>query len=232
MSNALGAGAPGGGGDQGGFLQWLQGLAPQAQSAIMRVMQNANPVQPAAADTLQQAPNPLNNPSPVNPALANGGPPVPPVLTQTPNAAAAIGNPHGDGPPPPPIAPIVGAGGSAGGAGASMPFPQNEQVAPPIGGGPGMAMEAPTETSQCPILGGGPGEACLRPSRRSLWLELGPRPSMSERGFPQRRGRKCRRRLQAARCLAITRQQPATRAARPGRLTWIPTIRAFSVAGR
>ena len=77
MSNA-GAGGPGAGGDQGGFLQWLQGLAPQAQSAIMRVMAQANPVQPAAAaDSVQRAPNPLNNPSPVPPALAAGGPPVP-----------------------------------------------------------------------------------------------------------------------------------------------------------
>ena len=67
MSNA-GAGGPGAGGDQGGFLQWLQGLAPQAQSAIMRVMAQANPVQPAAAaDSVQRAPNPLNNPSPVPP---------------------------------------------------------------------------------------------------------------------------------------------------------------------
>ena len=113
MSNALGAGAPGAGGDQGGFLQWLQGLAPGAQSAIMRVMAQANPVSSANAATA----NPLNNPSPVPPALAAGGPPVPDSL---------VG--HGDGPPPPPppvvaappapIAPVVG-GGSSGGGGAS-----------------------------------------------------------------------------------------------------------------
>ena len=144
MSNALGAGAPGAGGDQGGFLQWLAGLPAAAQASIMRVMAQANPVSSAnaaTADSVQRAPNPLNNPSPVPPALAAGGPPVPTLVG------------HGDGPPPPPppvvaapIAAAVGGGGSSGGGGASnhMPWPDTGQGAgSPIalGGGPGNAMD-------------------------------------------------------------------------------------------
>jgi hypothetical protein len=92
-----------------------------AQAAVMRTMNFANPISPAAAataDSVTQGPNPLTSPTPVPPALQGGGPPVPDSL---------VG--HGDGPPPPPpavvaapAAPppvIVGGGGSSGGGGAS-----------------------------------------------------------------------------------------------------------------
>ena len=143
MSNALGAGAPGAGGDQGGFLQWLQGLAPQAQSAIMRVMQNANPVQPAAAGG---APDP-NSDAARQAALAAAGA----QLSGPGGAAGAPPGPAGPRITPSTLATIVGHGGRSGGGGASMPFPQNEQVAPqrsfpaPPGYGP--------ETSHMPYPG-------------------------------------------------------------------------------
>jgi hypothetical protein len=106
-------------GDQGGFMAWLAGLPGQAQASIMRSMNYANPVQPAAADTLTGNGNPLNNPSPVDPRLTGGGPPVPPAVLGGGSAAA-----------------LIGQGGSSGGGGASGPIP--------IGGGPGNQMEAPS----------------------------------------------------------------------------------------
>ena len=150
MSNA-GAGGPGAGGDQGGFLQWLQGLPAQAQASIMRVMAQANPVSPAnaaTADSVQRAPNPLNNPSPVPPALAAGGPPVPA------SAVPPMGTPPiGGGPGMAMQSPtgIIPGGGSSGGGGASnhMPWPDTGQGAGnpiALGGGPGNASEVPTGT--------------------------------------------------------------------------------------
>ena len=114
----------------GGFLSWLQGLAPEAQSAIMRVMAQANPVSSANAATA----SPLATPSPVPAALAGGGPPVPDSL---------VG--HGDGPPPLPIAAspppiVVGSGGSSGGAGAT-----NSGGAWPVG--PPGSRPAPVQSS-------------------------------------------------------------------------------------
>ena len=128
--------SPPAGGD-GGFSAWLQGLAPEAQSAIMRVMAQANPVSPAAADTLSPNPNPLTNP-PVDPRLAGGGPPVPPsVLGGGQPPANPLTQPSpvdprlvGGGPPvtpgmiPPIQASIVGGGGGAsGGVGSDARYP-------------------------------------------------------------------------------------------------------------
>ena len=158
MSNALGGSAPGAGGDQGGFLQWLQGLPAQAQASIMRVMQNANPVSsanaapaPGIAATLSSSGNPLNNPSPVPPALAAGGPPVP-AGAVPPMGTPPIGGGPGMAMDPKGFTGVVPGGGSSGGAGASGPIqmgPEGAAASPinvPLGGGPGMAMEAPTGT--------------------------------------------------------------------------------------
>ena len=155
------------GGDQGGFLSWLQGLAPEAQAAIMRVMAQANPVssadaaplnnvgkqlapgQPGIAASLTSNGNPLSNPSPVDPRLAAGGPPVPA------GAVPPMGTPPiGGGPGMAMQSPtgIIPGGGSSGGGGASGPIvmgPEGSAAPPisvPIGGGPGNTMEAPTGT--------------------------------------------------------------------------------------
>ena len=149
---------PGAGGDQGGFLQWLQGLAPGAQSAIMRVMAQANPVSSAnaaTADSVSRAPNPLNNPSPVPPALAGGGPSVP-VGAVPPMGTPPIGGGPGMTMDPKGFAAFQGGGGSSGGGGASnhMPWPDTGQGAgSPIalGGGPGNASEVPTGTPAAPV---------------------------------------------------------------------------------
>lgn len=151
-----------GGGNQGGFLSWLQGLAPETQSAIMRVMQNANPIQPAAADTLNQAPNPLSTPTPVPAALQSGGPQVPPGVGAT-------------GPPQPPMsafntrAPTMvgglptspqGAGGTPFGAAGTMP------TLPPITGataGSVIPNGPAATTSGWPIGPGGPAIAARPP---------------------------------------------------------------------
>ena len=89
---------------------------------LQRILAYLNPIQPAAADTIH-ANNPLNSPSPVDPRLANGGPPIPPGLM---SAAQQPPAPLGD--PPPSV------GGSSGGAGASnhMPWPPPPaQMGPP-----------------------------------------------------------------------------------------------------
>ena len=156
MSNALGAGAPGGG-DQGGFMQWLAGLPAAAQAQIMRTMNYANPVQPAAADTL--------NPSPVDSRLAGGGPPMPDSLA----SANRVNYPIGGGPGNALQAPTgyfgdkpVGGGGDTGGGGASGTAPiGSEDKAPvpiniPLGGGAGMAMEAPSSPPWFPSGGNTP----------------------------------------------------------------------------
>jgi hypothetical protein len=137
------------GGDQNGFMSWLNNLPAATQAAIMRTMNFANPISPAAADTLTQAQNPLNNPSPVPAALSGGGPQM---------LDSLVG--HGDGPPPPPppviSAPLVGGGGgggSSGGGGNSQTVqmgPEGPAASPvniPIGGGPGNIMQAPTGTA-------------------------------------------------------------------------------------
>ncbi len=87
-----------------------QGIDPGMWARLMNYL---NPVSPAAADTLTQGPNPLANPSPVDPRLAGGGPPVPPGLLGGGQAPAPM-------PPGAPLPPVPGGpGGSSGGAGAS-----------------------------------------------------------------------------------------------------------------
>jgi hypothetical protein len=80
-----------------------------------RLMGYVNPIQPAAAGTLTQGPNPLNNPSPVDPRLAGGGPPVPTNLDfarqralQDAQAQLAGGSPQNINTPPTlgPVSPI------------------------------------------------------------------------------------------------------------------------------
>jgi hypothetical protein len=114
-------------------MSWLAGLPAATQASIMRSMNYANPVQPAAADTLSNNGNPLNNPSPVPAALAGGGPPVPPGLVSG-------GQPPAPMPPGAPTPPVPGqvVGGSSGGAGASPPIgpsilPQARGVMPVMG---------------------------------------------------------------------------------------------------
>ena len=99
-------------------------------------MAQANPVSPAAADTLSPNPNPLTNPSPVDPRLAGGGPPVPPsVLGGGQPPANPLTQPSpvdprlvGGGPPvtpgmiPPIQASIVGGEDASPGYG-HMPYP-------------------------------------------------------------------------------------------------------------
>lgn len=80
-----------------------------------RLLNYLNPVSPAAADTLTQGPNPLNNPSAVDPRLAGGGPQIPPGLLS-----------GAQQPPAPLAAAQLGGGGSSGGGGAST------QVGPSI----------------------------------------------------------------------------------------------------
>jgi hypothetical protein len=69
-----------------------------------RLMGYVNPVSPAAADTLRQGSNPLNNPSPVDPRLIGGGPPVPAsLMSQNPLNNPSPVDPRliGGGPPVP-----------------------------------------------------------------------------------------------------------------------------------
>ena len=136
-----------------------------------RLMGYVNPIQPAAADTLNRAPNPLNNPSPVDPRLAGGGPPVPQSLMQGPgpdyarqralaDAQAQLrgGSPQNINTPPTlgPVSPIQHA--------AQIPVnlpPAGGTI--PIGGGPGNTMESPTGPQNIPI-GGGPGNTMESPT--------------------------------------------------------------------
>jgi hypothetical protein len=119
-------------GDQNGFMAWLSGLPGQAQASILRSMNYANPVQPAAADTLTNNGSPLNNPSPVPQALAGGGPPVPP-------AVLGGGQPPAPMPPDAPTPPLPASGGSSGGGGNSQSYngpsilPQARGVMPVMG---------------------------------------------------------------------------------------------------
>jgi len=133
-----------------------------------RLMGYVNPIQPAAADTLNRAPNPLNNPSPVDPRLAGGGPPVPASLMQSPgpdyarqralaDAQAQLrgGSPQNINTPPTlgPVSPIQQA--------AQIPPPAAGAI--PIGGGPGNVMQSPTGPQNIPI-GGGPGNTMEAPT--------------------------------------------------------------------
>jgi hypothetical protein len=101
---------------------------------LQRLLNYINPIPPAAADTLNQAPNPLNNPTPVPAALQGGGSPVPP-------AVLGGGQPPAPMPPGAPTPPIPGQpipGGSSGGGGASPPvgpsiLPQARGVMPVMG---------------------------------------------------------------------------------------------------
>ena len=126
----------------GGFPSWLANLPASIQAQLMRVGNYANPVSSANAapasiaasdynktgkiveDSVSQPPNPLTNPTPVDPRLTGGGPPVPASLTS--NAAQ-----------------IVPGGGSSGGGGASGggAFPvgppgSQPQPVPPVMGPP------------------------------------------------------------------------------------------------
>ncbi len=114
----------------GGFPSWLANLPASIQAQLMRVGDYANPVSSAnaapasIAASVSQPPNPLTNPTPVDPRLTGGGPPVPASLTS--NAAQ-----------------IVPGGGSSGGGGASGggAFPvgppgSQPQPVPPVMGPP------------------------------------------------------------------------------------------------
>jgi hypothetical protein len=154
MSNAFGAGAPGGQPDPSMIQRIMAYLGVGGAQAAPA---------PAMAASLQRGPSPLNNPSPVNLALAGGGPPVPSSLTSPPPGPPPIGGGPGmamQGPTGPQSIPIGGGsgmamqspsmipgGGSSGGAGASGSIqmgPEGPAAPPvniPIGGGPGMAMD-------------------------------------------------------------------------------------------
>jgi hypothetical protein len=107
---------------------------------LQRLLNYINPVAPAQAqaNSLTQAPNPAASPTPVPPALAGGGPQVPPSLS----GPSTVNTPIGGGPGMAMQAPtgIVPGGGSSGGGGASGAIAANI----PIGGGPGNQMEAPS----------------------------------------------------------------------------------------
>jgi hypothetical protein len=139
-----------------------QGIDPGMWARLMGYI---NPIQPAAADTLNRAPNPLNNPSPVDSRLVSGGPPVPPELDRgrqrallDAQAQLASGSPQNINTPPT-TGPWSGIQHAA-----AMPVnlpPAGGSI--PIGGGPGNAMQAPTGPQNIPI-GGGPGNLMEAPT--------------------------------------------------------------------
>lgn len=117
---------------------------------LQRLWAYLNPIGSAQADTLTQGPNPLNNPSPVDPRLAGGGPPVPPGML-------GGGQPPAPMPPGAPLPPIPGGpGGSSGGAGASAAIgpsflPQARGVAnPPFPGDNPTPWFTPSNTPYAP----------------------------------------------------------------------------------
>ncbi len=72
------------------------GVDPGMWARIMGFAGNLNPIGSAQA---APAPNPLTNPSPVDPRLAGGGPPVPPLLDQRQRALRDAQAQLGAGPP-------------------------------------------------------------------------------------------------------------------------------------
>lgn len=157
----------------------------------MRVGNYANPVSSANAapasiaasdynktgkiveDSVSQPPNPLTNPTPVDPRLTGGGPPVPASLTS--NAAQ-----------------IVPGGGSSGGGGASGggAFPvgppgSQPQPVPPVMGPP----QSPT-----PWFTGSNTPYAPNPRRRRSHAADFGQPSPEAAGSPRRQFQRARRR--------------------------------------
>jgi hypothetical protein len=122
-------------------------LNPSSSSAaadpnlLQRLLNYINPVAPAQANSLTQAPNPAASPTPVPPQLAAGGPPVPPSLSGSPTVNYPIGGGPGNAMQAP--TGIVPGGGSSGGGGASGSYtsqaPYGQQLPPtnaPLSYGP------------------------------------------------------------------------------------------------
>jgi hypothetical protein len=124
-----------------------QDADPGMFARIQQYLAGLNPIGSAnAAQT-----NPLTQPSPVDPRLAGGGPPVPSSLT---------------GPPPAPV-PINPGGGSSGGGGASASwFPNSSNMPLPWNGPPPDGGPAWFPHSNTPMPWNGPN-APLPPSRPS-----------------------------------------------------------------
>ena len=120
---------------------------PGMWARLMGFVNGLNPIGSAQADTIGQGPNPLTQPSPVDPRLAGGGPSTaslnavnygglpPGVSTVAPNSQNGLpatfgGGTFGQGGPQPQVMPYAGGQGTVGPAGQPGEHPLLQTPAP------------------------------------------------------------------------------------------------------
>jgi hypothetical protein len=216
MSNVYGAGAPGAQADPN-MIQRLMaylGLGGAQAAPAPNNLPNTMPDgSPAPWASLTSNGNPLNNPTPVDPRLVGGGPPVPASLTGPSGVNIPLGGGPGMAMDPRGYTGIVPGGGSSGGGGASGSVqmgPEGPAAPPiniPIGGGSGMEMDpkgytgtpAPVRPRKIAQSGGrsaagspsmrrGPASATAQPANSPFTMvdrpNMGPAPMYDQQGNP------------------------------------------------